>query len=135
MQLGPLGQNRGNVLCHNPSLTNGIEDGSSTAFPRTGPTFVYSLVKCDVEKPNFEWGKGAEQGFMEAASSNRLSVAGQSNAAHMQAQVEQALHSTCRLRCQRQRSQTAWVRRSVPLYARKRQNLRVGGWACLLIKK
>ena len=32
--------------------------------------------------------------------SNRLSVAGQSNAAHMQAQDEQALHSTCRPSCQ-----------------------------------
>ena len=37
------------------------------AFPRTGGTFVYSLVNCDVEKPNFEWGKAAEQGLMEAA--------------------------------------------------------------------
>ena len=61
--------------------------------------------------------------------SNRLSVAGQSNEAHMQAQVKQALHSTCKLSCQRQRSQTSRVRRSVPVYARKRQNLRVGGWA------
>ena len=37
------------------------------AFPRTGPTVLYSLVKCDVEKPNFEWGKAAEERFMEAA--------------------------------------------------------------------
>ena len=67
MFLGPLGQNRGNVLCHDPSLTNCIESGSSAVFPPTGPTFVYSLVKCDVEKPNFELGKAAEQGLMEAA--------------------------------------------------------------------
>ena len=67
MLLGQLGLNRGNVLCHDPGLRNCIEDGSSAAFPRTGPTFVYSLVKCDVEKPNIEWGKAAEQGLMEAA--------------------------------------------------------------------
>ena len=67
MLLSPLGQNRGNVLCHDPSLTNRIEVGSSAAFPRTGPTFVYSLLKCDVEKPNFEWGKAAEEGLMKAA--------------------------------------------------------------------
>ena len=54
MLLGPLGQNRGNALCHYPSLQNCIEDGRSAAFPRTGPTFLYSLLKCDVEKPNFE---------------------------------------------------------------------------------
>ena len=67
MLLGPLGHNRGNVLCHDPSLRNCIEDGSSAAFPRTGPTFLYSLVKCDVEKANIQWGKAAEQGLMEAA--------------------------------------------------------------------
>ena len=67
MLLGPLGRNRGNVLCHDPSLKKCIEDGSSAAVPRTEPTFVYSLVKCDVEKPNFEWGKAAEQGLIEAA--------------------------------------------------------------------
>ena len=65
--LGRLGQNRGNGLCHDPRFTNCIEDGSSAAFSRTGLTFVYSLVKCDVEKPNFEWGKAAEEGLMEAA--------------------------------------------------------------------
>ena len=68
MLLGHLGHNRGNVLCHHPSLTNCIEDGSSAVFPRTGPTFVYSLVKCDVEKPNFEWGKAAEEGLMQTAT-------------------------------------------------------------------
>ena len=67
MLLGPLEHNRGNDLCHDPSLTNCIEDGSSSTFPRTGPTLVYSLVNLDVEKPNFEWGKAAEQGLMEAA--------------------------------------------------------------------
>ena len=40
MVLGPLGQNRGNVLCHDPNLTNCIEDGSSAVFPRT------SLLLC-----------------------------------------------------------------------------------------
>ena len=67
MLLGPLGQNLARVLCHDPSLTNCIEDGSSAGFPRTGPTFLYSLVKCDVEKPNFEWGTTAEEGLKEAA--------------------------------------------------------------------
>ena len=61
MLLGPLGQNRGNILCRDPSPTNCIEDGSSAAFPRKGPTFVYSLVNCDVEKTNFEWGKAAKE--------------------------------------------------------------------------
>ena len=64
MLLGPLGQNRGNVLCHDPSLTNCIEDGSCAAFHRTGPTLVYSLVNCDVEKPNFECGNAAKEGLM-----------------------------------------------------------------------
>ena len=67
MLLGPLGQNRGNVLGHEPGITNCIEDGSSEAFPRTEPTFVYSLFKCDVEKPNFEWGTTAEERLKEAA--------------------------------------------------------------------
>ena len=67
MLLGPLGQNRGNVLCHDPSLRNCIEDGSSAPFPRTGPTFAYSLLKCDAEKHTFEWGEAAEKGLMEAA--------------------------------------------------------------------
>ena len=67
MLLGPFGQNLASVLCHDPGITNCIEDGSSAAFPRTRPTFLYSLVKCDVEKPNFEWGKAAEIGLMEAA--------------------------------------------------------------------
>ena len=67
MLLGPYERNRGNVICHDPSLKNCIEGGSSAAFPRTGPTFLYSLVKCEVEKPTFEWGKAAEEGLMEAA--------------------------------------------------------------------
>ena len=58
MLLGPLGQNRGK---------NCIEDGSSATFPRTVPTLVYSLVNCDVEKQNYDWGKAAEEGLMEAA--------------------------------------------------------------------
>ena len=37
-------------------------------FPRTGASFVHSLVECDVEKRNFEWGKAAEEGLMEIAS-------------------------------------------------------------------
>ena len=64
---GKLGRNRGNVLCDHCSLTNCRKDGRSAAFTRTGPTFVYSLVNCDVEKPNFEWGKAAEEGLMEFA--------------------------------------------------------------------
>ena len=67
MFLGLLGQNRGNVLCHDPSLRNCIEDDSSAAFPRTVPTFLHSLVKCDLEKPNFEWGKAAEEAIMGPA--------------------------------------------------------------------
>ena len=35
------------------SSSEGVQDGSSAGFPHTGPTFVYSLVKCDVEKPHF----------------------------------------------------------------------------------
>ena len=67
MLLGPLGQNRGNDLCHDPGLKNCIEDGTSAAFPRTAPTFVYCSVKCDVERPNFECGKAAEEALMEVA--------------------------------------------------------------------
>ena len=61
---GTLGQNRGNILCHDPNLTNCIEDGSLAGLPRTGPTFVCPFVKCYVEKPNFEWGTTAEEGLM-----------------------------------------------------------------------
>ena len=67
MLLGPVGHNLGSVLCHDPSMKNCIEDGSSATFPCTGPTFLYPLVKCEVEKPNFEWGYPVEEGFMEAA--------------------------------------------------------------------
>ena len=67
MLLGPLGHNRGNVLWHDPSLTNCIEDGTSPKFPRTEPTLVYCLVNCNVEKRNFEWCKAAKEGLMEAA--------------------------------------------------------------------
>ena len=63
MWVGPIGQNCCNDFSHDPSLTDCIEDGSSAAFRRTGTTFVYSLGKCDVEKPNFEWGKAAEVGL------------------------------------------------------------------------
>ena len=67
MLLGLLGQNRGKVLCHDPSLTNCTDDGSSAALPHAGPIFVYSLVNCNMEKPHFEWGKAAEQRLMETA--------------------------------------------------------------------